>query len=184
MKAILYTRALAGESQADKNITSGQITELHTYAKAHGFDTGEVIFDDVAENGMVGTKGFEILLEKIASGGYDTVITYSLTRFAKNINETLKMIEIFIKKRITFHAMVEGIDTSTLPGQVVVNAFAALSELEKQNKTNRLKPEYNQTKNNKRINRGSQGKKPAPHKLSALHEPDEKRIIGLMERMM
>lgn len=62
----------------------------------------------------------------------DTVITESISRFARNTKDLLNLIEQLSAKQVQFISKKEAIDTSTPTGKFMLTVFGAVSELERE----------------------------------------------------
>ncbi|MHC1694124.1 MAG: recombinase family protein [Eubacteriales bacterium] len=61
----------------------------------------------------------------------DIVIVESISRFARNTNDLLELIEILSAKEVIFISKKEGIDITTLTGKFMLTIFGAIAELER-----------------------------------------------------
>ena len=74
-------------------------------------------------------KELKEMLEFAREG--DTVITESISRFARNTKDLLELIEILESKKVSFISKKEAIDTTTPTGKFMLTVFGAMAELER-----------------------------------------------------
>ena len=70
------------------------------------------------------------MLDYVRKG--DTVITESISRFARNTKDLLNLIDILKEKEVEFISKKENIDTSTSTGKFMLTVFGAVAELERE----------------------------------------------------
>jgi len=62
----------------------------------------------------------------------DAIIVESISRFARNTRDLLELIEVLSSKDVTFISKKEAIDTNTPTGKLMLTAFGAVAELERE----------------------------------------------------
>jgi DNA invertase Pin-like site-specific DNA recombinase len=70
------------------------------------------------------------MLTFVRSG--DVVIVESISRFARNTRDLLKLVEQLATKGVTFISKKEAIDTNTPSGKFMLTVFGAVAELERE----------------------------------------------------
>lgn len=61
----------------------------------------------------------------------DTVVVESISRFARNTQDLMELIDILHEKQVAFVSKKEAIDTNTPSGKFMLTVFATVSELER-----------------------------------------------------
>jgi DNA invertase Pin-like site-specific DNA recombinase len=69
-------------------------------------------------------------LKKILRDG-DTVIVWKLDRMGRGLRDMIKLMDEFKLNNVGFKSITEGIDTTTITGNLVFNIFASLAEFER-----------------------------------------------------
>ena len=62
----------------------------------------------------------------------DTVVVESISRFARNTRDLLKLVEQLTAKEVEFVSKKEAIDTTTPTGKFMLTIFGAVAELERE----------------------------------------------------
>lgn len=69
-------------------------------------------------------------LKKILRDG-DTVVVWKLDRMGRGLRDLIKLMDEFKEKGVGFKSLTEGIDTTTVTGNLVFQIFASLAEFER-----------------------------------------------------
>jgi len=69
------------------------------------------------------------LLDFVREG--DAVIVESISRFARNTRELLRLVDVLTEKRVEFISKKESIDTASPAGKFMLTLFGAMAELER-----------------------------------------------------
>jgi hypothetical protein len=79
------------------------------------------------------------LLKDVRAGKVDHVMVTSIDRFTRSTSEFCRIISDFEKHGVSFSALGEGIDTSTVIGKSMIKAIQLLHEMDKQYRSERIK---------------------------------------------
>lgn len=108
-----------------------QIRALRRYCAGRDI-TDYVIYED---DGVSGTKNsrpaLNRMMKDVDDGKIDRVIVYSFSRYARSTSHLLKALETFKEKNIAFVSTTENIDTDTPLGVAVFSIISAISQLER-----------------------------------------------------
>lgn len=98
------------------------------------------IFED---SGVSGTKSsrpaLNEMMDSISKGEVSTVMVYSFSRFARSTKHLLEALEIFKSKGVDFISITENVDTSTPLGRAFFTIISAISQLERDLISERVK---------------------------------------------
>lgn len=72
----------------------------------------------------------EKMLNYVREG--DTVVVESISRFARNTRELLRLVDLLKEKGVEFISKKENIDTTTPAGKFMLTIFGAIAELERE----------------------------------------------------
>ena len=69
------------------------------------------------------------MIENLREG--DSVMVWKLDRLARSLKELINLVEILRVKKVNFTSIKDSIDTSTVPGRLLLNIFGSLAEFER-----------------------------------------------------
>tara|TARA_B110000977_G_C11007471_1_gene466321 strand:+ start:32 stop:619 length:588 start_codon:yes stop_codon:yes gene_type:complete len=87
------------------------------------------IYDDWASGIKDNRKGLLAALKYLQKG--DTLVVWKLDRLGRSLSHLVKLINELKERGIGFCSLTEGIDTSTVSGQLQFHIFASLAEFER-----------------------------------------------------
>lgn len=122
---------------------------LRNYANQNGYTEIIEITDEGFSGKNINRPGFTQMLDLVKQKKINSVIVYSLSRFARNTMDTLRTIEALTKHNVTFISLSEKIETDTAVGKLFISVLASLSELERNQISERTKSAlmYKKSKN-------------------------------------
>ena len=147
--AVLYCR-VSTEIQASQGVSIlNQQQLLKNYANQNGYDKIIELADEGFSGKNTNRPGFTKMLELVKQKKINSVIVYSLSRFARNTMDTLRTIDALTKNNVTFISLSEKIETDTAVGKFFISVLASLSELERNQISERTKSAlmYKKSKN-------------------------------------
>lgn len=98
------------------------------------------IFTDEGISGGVRSRpALDELMLEARAGKLERVIVFSFSRFARNTKHLLNALDEFEKLGVDFVSVSESIDTSTSMGKVIFTILAALSQMEREIYSQRIK---------------------------------------------
>lgn len=135
-----YTALYARTSTDTQNTgLESQIRAMQAYCFSNCI-TDFIVFSD---NGVSGTKesrpALDDLLSAVDRGGIKTVIVYSFSRMARSTSHLLKVLAKFDSLSIAFVSLSEKLDTGNAIGRAMFTIIAALSQLERDQISERVK---------------------------------------------
>ena len=87
------------------------------------------VFIDRASGKNADRPELKKLLDFVREG--DAVIVESISRFARNTRELLRLVDVLTEKRVEFISKKESIDTASPAGKFMLTLFGAMAELER-----------------------------------------------------
>jgi DNA invertase Pin-like site-specific DNA recombinase len=145
MKAYGYIRT---STQDQKISLSLQEEKIRQYAALNDLELTEIIKDEKSGKNLK-REGINRLLGKLQAG--NQLIVYKLDRLSRSTRDTLRLIDDFGKKRITFHSIQENLDTESAIGRFVVKIISALAEMERELISERTKDALQELKTSGKV---------------------------------
>ncbi len=107
-------------------------------------------FIEEVESGVKGLerRGITELKQYIEDGIVDGVVFLKYDRLGRNLYESLKMIRYFDNQNITMCSVVDGLNSETVNGRMMINILLSFSEFEKDTICDRLLDGKKKTFNN------------------------------------
>ena len=87
------------------------------------------IYEDLASGSKDNRKGLLEALKYLQKG--DTLVVWKLDRLGRSLSHLVKIINELKKREVEFCSLTEGINTSTVSGQLQFHIFASLAEFER-----------------------------------------------------
>ena len=89
----------------------------------------EKVFIDKISGKDTNRPGLNQMMAYVREG--DCIVVESISRFARNVNDLLDLIETLSKKQVDFVSQKEAINTKEPAGRFMLTVFGAVSELER-----------------------------------------------------
>lgn len=130
-RAAIYTRVSHTNQVEDGSSIENQTEKLHAFCVYNNYE----IVADLSDAGVSGRKfenrqNFMKMMEMAKNKQIDVVVVYSLSRFGRNLKDTLKWIEYLEKNNVSFYTQDFQADTSTSHGKLMLQMIAAFAEFE------------------------------------------------------
>ncbi len=87
------------------------------------------IFTDEVSGSKKERPGLSHMKEVMRKG--DTIIVWRLDRLGRSMKDLIELIEFFKDKEVLFLSIKEGIDTTTINGQLMLHLFASFADFER-----------------------------------------------------
>lgn len=116
-----------------------QIRALDVYAKQNEI----AHLKHFSDSGISGTKAsrpqLDALMYEVKQGNVSKVIVFSFSRMARSVRNLLDVLELFKKYDVEFISLSEQINTSSATGKAFYTIMAAISQLERELISERVK---------------------------------------------
>lgn len=147
MTAIIYQRVSTSYQTLNGLSLENQNKRLVDYCNAHGYVNIISISDEGFSGKITNRPGFQKLQNLIKTKTIDAVIVFSLSRFARNVMDTLQVIKLLEKYSVSFHSLTDNINTNTAIGRFFFTTLSALAQLEIEQTGERIKSVLQHKKN-------------------------------------
>ena len=133
---VLYART--STNRQEKGLEA-QVRALKTFAEQKGINE----FDIFSDEGISGTKasrpGLDQAMAAIRAGEYEGIVVYSFSRFARSTKHLLEALDEFQHLNVGFISLSESIDTKSAIGKALFVIISAISQLERELISERVK---------------------------------------------
>jgi site-specific DNA recombinase len=130
-KAAIYTRVSHVNQVEDGSSIENQTEKLKAFCAYNDYE----IVAELSDAGISGRKfinrqNFMKMMALAENKKIDVVVVYSLSRFGRNLKDTLTWIEYLDKNGVAFYTQDFQADTSTSHGKLMLQMIAAFAEFE------------------------------------------------------
>lgn len=131
MKAVGYIR-VSTEDQAREGISlEHQRAKIKSYCELKDLDLIEIVEDPGISAKNLNRPGVQKVLKMTRKREVDAVVAYKLDRMFRSTEDALKTTRKFDKWGISFHSILETLDTKSAMGKFFFTLTAALAEMER-----------------------------------------------------
>lgn len=130
-RAVYYTRVSHDNQVEDGSSLDNQDDRIKKFCELHNYQ----IVGSFSDPGVSGRKfenrpDFMKMIKMVEKHQTDVVIVYSLSRFGRNVKDTLKWISYLESRGVSFYTLDFQIDTTTSHGKLMLQMMAAFAEFE------------------------------------------------------
>ncbi len=130
-RVVYYTRVSHDNQVEEGSSLDNQDDRIQKFCELHNYN----IVGSFSDPGVSGRKfenrpEFMKMIKMIDKHEADIVVVYSLSRFGRNVKDTLKWISYLENKGIAFYTLDFQIDTTTSHGKLMLQMMAAFAEFE------------------------------------------------------
>ena len=131
MKAIGYIR-VSTEGQATEGVSlDAQASKIRAYCELNDFELVEIICDAGKSAKNTDRDGLQQCLTMLSNNEASALVVYKLDRLSRKVLDALNLISEIESHGASLHSIVEKLDTQSALGKFFVNMTAALSQLER-----------------------------------------------------
>lgn len=135
-KWALYART--STSRQEKGLEA-QIRALKAFAEQRGIADFDIFSDEGISGAKSSRPALDQVMADIRSGKYQGIIVYSFSRFARSTKHLLEALDEFQRLNVGFVSLSESIDTSSAIGKALFTIISAISQLERELISERVK---------------------------------------------
>lgn len=140
---ILYSRT--STNRQEKGLEA-QIRALRSYAEQSGITKFDIFSDEGISGSKASRPGLDQAMQAIRAGKYEGIIVYSFSRFARSTKHLLEALDEFQNLNVGFISLSESIDTKSAIGKALFTIISAISQLERELVSERVKNGLNNAK--------------------------------------
>lgn len=116
-----------------------QIRALRAYAEQKSIVEFDVFSDEGVSGAKASRPGLDQAMQAIRAGKYEGIIVYSFSRFARSTKHLLEALDEFQNLNVGFISLSESIDTKSAIGKALFTIISAISQLERELISERVK---------------------------------------------
>ena len=106
-----------------------QTTDLQRDARLSAGVDSRHLFEDHASGAKDDRSGLAKALEFVKSG--DVLVVWKLDRLGRSLSHLLSIVNELKEKQVAFRSLTEGMDTTTVSGELLFHVFGALAQYER-----------------------------------------------------
>ncbi len=143
MKAIGYIRVSTEEQAKDGVSLDNQRAKIQAYCALNDMELVGVVEDGGRSGKDLNREGLQKVLDMIHKKEVSALVVYKLDRLSRKVRDITNLIDMFEKYNISFHSVIEKIDTKTAMSKFFINIMGSISQLERDVTSERTKDALN-----------------------------------------
>jgi site-specific DNA recombinase len=153
IKTIGYIRVSREIQVEDGSSLESQRDYLKKYCELNNLELVDIISDEgiSAFKTKTSRPGFKNVMNLIKQKEIGAVVTYSISRFARNTATLLSAVELMKANDVQFHSVKEKLDTGSAMGIFFLTIIGAIAQLESGTTSERIKDVKKSNKEAKRV---------------------------------
>jgi len=132
----LYLRT---STQKQSKGLESQKRALLDYCHSKGIKNIRIYSDEGVSGSKASRPGLDLLMQDVLNFELETIIVYSFSRFARSTKHLITALETFKEKGVSFISITEQVDTSSAIGNAFFTIIGAISQLERELISERVK---------------------------------------------
>jgi DNA invertase Pin-like site-specific DNA recombinase len=109
---------------------SSQKLAVIDYCKRNGFSNTQTYIDEGISGSKSSRPAFDLMIKDAKEGLTDCIVTYSLSRAARNVKNLLETLELLQELDVRFISISESIDSTNNMSKILVTILGAVAEFE------------------------------------------------------
>ena len=138
LKVAAYCRVSTCYDEQERSLSSQRQVYRMKIENTPGWQFAGVYYD-VKSGRDVERPGLQKLLTKCDQGKVDMIITKSLSRFSRNVLDSLEMIRHLTSNSVDVYFETEGLHTITQHGEFIISIYSAVAQMDSQSKSENVK---------------------------------------------
>jgi DNA invertase Pin-like site-specific DNA recombinase len=133
---VLYART--STNRQEKGLEA-QVRALKAFAEQKGIKEFDIFSDEGISGAKASRPGLDQVMAAIRAGQYEGIVVYSFSRFARSTKHLLEALDEFQHLNVGFISLSESIDTKSAIGKALFVIISAISQLERELISERVK---------------------------------------------
>jgi len=150
MKKVIGYIRVSDRKQVENGVSLDlQKKMIHQYCELNHLYLERIYSDEgISGKSTQNRLGYQQVMERVENKEVDSVVVYSITRFGRNLYDTISSVRVMTDKDITFLSVKENINTKTPEGRLQLNIYSSVSEYEREEIVGRIKSSLQHKKEN------------------------------------
>lgn len=150
MKSVIgYIRVSTKKQVLDGVSLDLQRRMIENYCELNKLELVTIFSDEgISGKSITNRTGYSKVLEMVSNKSVEGVVVYSITRFGRNLLDTMGSVKRMNDNDITFLSVKENINTKTAQGRLQLNIYSSVAEYEREEIVSRIKDALNHKKSN------------------------------------
>jgi site-specific DNA recombinase len=122
---------------------------IENYCELHKLKLLKIYSDEgISGKSITNRISFNRVMEIVEQRTISAVIVYSITRFGRNLLDTLNSVNVMKDNNVSFLSVKENINTNTSQGRLQLNIYSSIAEYEREEIVSSIKNALNHKKEN------------------------------------
>ncbi len=131
--AVGYIRVSLKKMAENGESLATQKDKIRSYCVLHDLELKHIIEDAGISGKLIDNrKGFRRVMEMVSKREINHIVCYSLSRWGRDVVDTMTTLKSMEKNDVSFHSVIEHIDTATPTGRFFLTVLSALTSLERE----------------------------------------------------
>jgi site-specific DNA recombinase len=150
MKSVIGYIRCSTTKQAEEGVSLDlQKSMIENYCEINNLELVGVHSDEgISGKGTTNRTGYNKVMEMVEQAAISGVVVYSISRFGRNLVDTLNSVKVMTDNDISFLSVKENINTKTSQGRLQLNIYSSVAEYEREEIVSRIKDSLNHKKEN------------------------------------
>jgi len=148
-KVLGYIRCSTTKQAEDGVSLDLQKRMIEQYCELHKLDLIKVFSDEgISGKSITNRLGHQSVMKMVEDKSIEAVVVYSITRFGRNLLDTISSVKSMNDNGVEFLSVKENINTKTASGRLQLNIYSSVAEYEREEIVTRIKDALNHKKEN------------------------------------
>lgn len=123
--------AIYARVSTEEQSTDNQVTLCKEYCRRMEHEVFKVYIDEGVSGSKTSRPAFDEMLQDMRLFKFDAIVVVKMDRIGRSLQHLLSLFDEFARKKVTFIAVTQNIDTSTAAGKLQMQIMGAFAEFER-----------------------------------------------------